>query len=122
MEDLSSGYRYNAACCAVLAGCGHGRHSSQLDEKEKARLRAQALGWLRSDLVLRRRQARSGQAARRREAAATLTHWLGDPDLGDVRPGPKRVRLSADERATWDTLWADVQAALARAQQPLRRK
>jgi tetratricopeptide (TPR) repeat protein len=121
-EDLTLGHRYNAACCAVLAGCGHGRQTTPLEEKEKARLRALALAWLRSDLALLRRQARSGEAAQCREAAATLTHWLGDPDLEGVRPGPKRVRLSAVERAAWDALWADVQATLARAHQRSRRE
>jgi tetratricopeptide (TPR) repeat protein len=42
--------RYNAACAAVLAAAGQGMDAEKLDPKEKARLRQQALGWLREYL------------------------------------------------------------------------
>ena len=42
--------RYNAACTAALAGCGQGVDADKLDAKERARLRQQALDWLRADL------------------------------------------------------------------------
>ncbi len=51
-DDLSGWYRYNAACCAARAGTGQGRDAARLDGKEKARLRGQALTWLRADLAL----------------------------------------------------------------------
>jgi tetratricopeptide (TPR) repeat protein len=43
-------YRYNGACAAALAGCGQGENSARLGDKEYARLRGQALDWLRIDL------------------------------------------------------------------------
>src|SRR5204862_7263241 len=43
-------HRYHAACAAVLAGCGQGEDAVRLDEPERARLRQQALDWLRADL------------------------------------------------------------------------
>ncbi|MFO0843024.1 MAG: tetratricopeptide repeat protein, partial [Gemmataceae bacterium] len=46
----SKGHRYRAACQAALAGCGQGADSGGLDEKERSRLRKQALAWLRADL------------------------------------------------------------------------
>src|SRR5262249_32618594 len=39
-------FRYNAACAAVLAAAGKGEDASNLDAKEKDRLRHQALAWL----------------------------------------------------------------------------
>jgi tetratricopeptide (TPR) repeat protein len=109
-DDFKSGNRYNAACVAALAGCGKGQDAARQDDKARARLREQALTWLRADLVLLRQQARSG------ESAAALAHWLEDPDLAGVRPGPKQVAMPAVERAAWDTLWADVKATLALVQ------
>ena len=44
--------RYNAACAAALAGSGRGHDTGKLKDDELARLRKQALDWLRADLVL----------------------------------------------------------------------
>jgi tetratricopeptide (TPR) repeat protein len=117
-EDLRAGHRYNAACCAALAGCGKGKDADKHDDKERARLRGQALEWLRADLLLRRRQASSSAADQRQKAAARLSHWLVDSDLAGVRPGPSEVALPAAERAEWAKLWADVRATLAQARKP----
>jgi hypothetical protein len=43
-------HRYNAACFAALAGCGHGKDADKLDDQELARLRKQAIAWLRAHL------------------------------------------------------------------------
>lgn len=115
-EDLKAAHRYDAACYAALAAAGQGKDAEKQDDKARARLRGQALAWLRADLVLRRRQVGSGEAAQRREAAAQLAHWLADSDLAGVRPGLNRVGMPAEERAAWDALWADVKATLALAQ------
>src|SRR5439155_12706757 len=48
-DDLGAGHRYNAARTAALAGCGRGKDTDKLAGKECARLRKQALGWLRAD-------------------------------------------------------------------------
>jgi tetratricopeptide (TPR) repeat protein len=114
-DDLKAGQRYNAACSAALAGCGQGRDGDKRDDRERARLRGQALHWLRADLVLHRRQAGPTEAAQRREVAAPLTHWLEDTDLAGVRPGPGQVAMPAEERAAWGALWADLKATLADA-------
>jgi hypothetical protein len=42
--------RYIAARFAARAGCGQGADAATLDEKERARLRHQALAWLRDEL------------------------------------------------------------------------
>jgi tetratricopeptide (TPR) repeat protein len=117
-DDLKAVHRYHAACYAALAGCGKGQGADKRDDKERARLRGQALEWLRADLLLRRRQAGSAEVAQRREAAATVAHWLADVWLAGVRPGPGQVAMPAEERAAWETLWADVKATLTEARKP----
>jgi hypothetical protein len=108
--------RYDAACSAALAGCGEGA-DAPADSAGRAALRARALAWLRADLAPLRKQAGSPGTAARRAAAVKLSQWLQNPDLAGVRPG-RRIDLPAAERAEWDTLWADVEAALAEAHKP----
>jgi Flp pilus assembly protein TadD len=115
-DNLKPWHRYNAACYAALAGCGKGTDAAKQDDQDRARLRGQALTWLRADLVLLRRRAGSGEAPLRQDAAAKLSHWLIDSDLVGLRPGSEQVPMPAEERAAWDALWADVRAALALAQ------
>src|SRR5262249_4257103 len=66
--ELESGERYEAACAAALAGSGQGQDAAFLDDRERARLRQQALDWLRADLALRSKQAASGQPKQRHAA------------------------------------------------------
>jgi eukaryotic-like serine/threonine-protein kinase len=47
-DDPKAPHRSNAACAAALAGCGQGKDADKLDLKECARLRQQALDWLRA--------------------------------------------------------------------------
>jgi choline monooxygenase len=49
-EDPQNGHRYSSACAAAMAGCGQGKDAGLLDEKDRVRLRRQALTWLRADL------------------------------------------------------------------------
>src|SRR5262249_19049276 len=48
-DDPRSPHRYNAACAAALAGCGQGKDTTSLDEKQRAQLRQQALAWLQAE-------------------------------------------------------------------------
>src|SRR5262249_4245497 len=47
-----TGHRFSAACSAVLAADGQGQDAAGLDDRERSRLRQQALDWLRADLAL----------------------------------------------------------------------
>jgi serine/threonine-protein kinase len=114
-DDRKAAHRYNAACYAALAGCGKGEDAGKLDAKEKARLRAQALGWLRADLALWSKQLTSGKAADRVAVRATMRHWQHDADLAGVRDKEGLAKLPEAERAAWAKLWAQVQALLAEA-------
>jgi tetratricopeptide (TPR) repeat protein len=116
-EDLRIQARYNAACVAALAGCGQGKDADQLDDKERARLRQQALDWLRADLkanqqVIDKAADKAGPAIAQR-----MQHWLQDADFGGVRDAAALARLREAERADWQRLWQEVEALRQRAVQ-----
>jgi serine/threonine protein kinase/tetratricopeptide (TPR) repeat protein len=83
-ETLNS-HRYNAACAAALAGCGHGRDAAGLDARERVRLRRQALDWLAADLAAWSGGLEKDPVKARSAAASVLEHWLVDPDFVGVR-------------------------------------
>jgi tetratricopeptide (TPR) repeat protein len=112
-EDLRAAHRYNAACCAARAA-GQGADAPKPEDKERARLRGQALGWLRADLALRQKQADSAKAEERAAAQRTLRHWQQAPDLAGVRDKQALAKLAAEERAEWEKLWAEVADLLRR--------
>jgi Flp pilus assembly protein TadD len=114
-EDPRRGHRYQAACAAALAAAGRGKDAGKPDEKEQARLRRLALGWLRADLEawakLLDRDARQAHTAVR----AALARWRGAAGLAGVRDKEALSELAEAERRQWQQLWADVAALLRRA-------
>jgi tetratricopeptide (TPR) repeat protein len=116
-DDLQTGARYDAACSAALAGCGQGIDAPS-EDAGRARLRAQALAWLRADLDARSKQAASWFPAVREEAVQALRHWREDADLAGVRDAGALEKLPEAERAAWRKLWADVDALLQKAAPP----
>jgi hypothetical protein len=115
--DLSAGHRYNAACAAALAGCGQGQGAAGLDDKERARLRRQALDWLTSELQAWHRVLEKEHAKARPAVAQQMRHWLHDTDFNGVRGAEALARLPEAERQPWRQLWADVADTLARARE-----
>jgi tetratricopeptide (TPR) repeat protein len=115
--DLKAANRYCAATSAVLAAGGEGKDPPK-DAPARTALRQQGQGWLRADLILRRKQAASADADLRGDAAWNLNYWLTDPDLAWVREPGRLAALPAVERAGWEKLWADVRAPLAEARKP----
>src|SRR5262249_8995339 len=114
-DDLKAAHRYHAACSAALAAAGQAEDAAKLDDKEKTRLRQQALDWLRADLALRRKQLRSWWPGRAGQARAALAHWQKDPDLASLRDQAALAKLPAQEQKAFARLWADVQALLKKA-------
>jgi serine/threonine-protein kinase len=110
-DDLAAGHRYDAACYAALAA-GQREDAAKLDDNERARLRKQALDWLRADLASRAKQLASGQPALCAEVQRILKHWQGDSDLAGIRDDAALAKLPAEERALCEKLWADVAAVL----------
>jgi tetratricopeptide (TPR) repeat protein len=107
--DVRADYRYNAACAAALAGCGQGNDAAQLDAAERARLRKQALNWLKADL------AAWSQILDRAAMQKTLRHWQQDADFAGVRGDALAKLPEAAERLAWQQLWADVEKMLSKA-------
>jgi serine/threonine-protein kinase len=115
-DDLRAAHRYNAACYAALAASGQGEDAAKLDEKEKARLRQQALDWLRADLAVRTKRLESGQPTDRAAVQQAMKHWQRDSDLADIRDDGALAKLPAEERAACEKLWADVAAMRKKAE------
>jgi tetratricopeptide (TPR) repeat protein len=107
-DDLQLGYRYNAVGHAALAAAGQGEDAAKLDDKERTRLRQQALAWLCADLALWAKQLKSGQPADRGAVQQTLKDWQQKTDLADLRDAAALAKLPAEEQKAWTQLWADV--------------
>jgi serine/threonine-protein kinase len=115
-DDPRTAHRYNAACAAALAGCGKGKDADKLDGTERARLRRQALAWLRADL-----EAWGGLLDKQPDKVRPvliqrLGYWLVDTEFAGVRGPQAFARLPEAERQPWQKLWGDVASLLARAQ------
>jgi hypothetical protein len=101
----------------ALAAAGRGEDAAKLDDKERRRLRKQALDWLRADLALYARQPATGKPADRAAVQQALRHWQADPDLAGIRDAAALARLPAEERTAFARLWADVAELLKKAEE-----
>jgi serine/threonine protein kinase/Flp pilus assembly protein TadD len=118
LADPATGQRYDAACAAALAGCGQGRDALGLGDTERARLRGQALDWLRADLEAWHRTLEKALGEARPAVGKTMRHWLGDSDFAGVRGREALARLPEAERQGWQKLWANVEGLRRRAEEP----
>ncbi len=105
-DDRQAQHRYNAACAASLAGCGQGKDDPKPDEAAKAKLRAQALDWLKAELAAWKTLATTNKEV----VAKTLDHWKQDTDLAGVRDASALEKLPEPERKDWQAFWAEVDA------------
>jgi serine/threonine protein kinase/Flp pilus assembly protein TadD len=108
-DDLQLQHRYNAACAAALAGCGQGKDADQTDDMERARLRRQALDWLRADLAVYRKVLDKEPDKAGPEIVKRMRHWQQDKDFAGVR-GDSLSKLPEAERHNWQRLWEEVEA------------
>jgi tetratricopeptide (TPR) repeat protein len=113
--DLRAAHRYNAACSAARAGSGQGADAAGLTAADRLRWRRQALTWLRDDLAALTRWLER-QPAASPSVAGGLRHWQANPALAGLRDRADLLRLTVEERAACDRLWADVAGLLRRAQ------
>jgi serine/threonine-protein kinase len=118
---LPAQHRYQAACFAALAAAGQGKDAARLDEKEKARLRKQALDWLRADLLIYITLSDNGPSEARPLVQEELKHWQQDRDLAGLRDREALAKLSAPEQKAFAQLWADVAALLKKVETPVKR-
>jgi serine/threonine-protein kinase len=106
--NFMAGHRYNAACCAALAGCGQGKDTEKLDSTERARWRKQALDWLRADLEAYGNLLEKGKPADRTLVRQRLEHWRQDGDLAGIRDMDAVQKLPVGEREACQQLWSEV--------------
>jgi tetratricopeptide (TPR) repeat protein len=114
-DDRTLEHRYSAACAAALAAAGKGKDEPKPDGAARAKLRGQALDWLMAERAAWEKTLDSGDARARRVVRQTLEHWQTDPHLAGVRDGDALAKLPEEERGVWRSLWAEVDALLARA-------
>jgi len=115
-EDMQAHNRYNPACAAALAGSGQGKDDPPLDDAAKARWRKQAIDWLKADLAAWSKILDSGPPQSRQFISQTLQHWKADSDLAGMRDDAALAKLSGQEQKACRSLWAEVDALLAKSQ------
>ncbi len=110
-NDSTFSSRYVAATAAAKIGCGKGTKGLALDEPAKAKIRRQALDWLKADLAANRdaasRSPRDGHFTE-----LTLLSWKADIDLAGVRDPDGLAILPEVERTEWQDLWLKVDRLL----------
>jgi serine/threonine-protein kinase len=116
-EDVTTGTRY-AAAAAALAACGQGKDANQLDDKERAHWRRQALDWLRCDLAWWGKELANGNGYIRGEVRWRMRDWQAEPAFAAVRTKDGLARLPDAERKRWETFWSDVDVMLRRVTEP----
>src|SRR5262249_1482221 len=95
-DNLNNGHRSDAACSAALAAAGQGEDTANLDEKEKAGLRRQALDWLRADLAAGMTLTENGPPTARRFVQQRAKGWQQDSDLAGIRDVAALAKLPAE--------------------------
>jgi tetratricopeptide (TPR) repeat protein/serine/threonine protein kinase len=113
-DDWRAAHRYHAACQAALAGSRVGDDAAKLEDRECARLRRQALDWLRASLEAYRKLLTSSPGERP-AIAAQLQQWLQGPGLAVVRDPSPLGKLPEAERGDWQRLWEEVKALAQQA-------
>jgi len=96
-------------------GGGAGAH---LTDTERAKLRNQARTWLEAELATWTKLLGSANTQQRQALAEALKHWQEDTDLAGVRDESALAKLPELEREGWKSLWAKVDALLAKARRP----
>lgn len=116
MVKLEAGYRYQAACSAVLAASGIGVAANPVDDNTRLQWRKQALDWLKADLALNNKLLASDKQIERQQALQRLRHWQHDPDLAHLRDKTEIAKLPEVERVSCQQLWAELEAVVAKAE------
>jgi tetratricopeptide (TPR) repeat protein len=107
-DDRQAHLRYLAARAAALALAGQGKDEPPPGDAAKAKLRRQALGWLKTELTAWQKLFESGPPQDRPAILQTLSNWRQDPDLAGSRDKAALAKLPAEERKEWQALWARV--------------
>jgi hypothetical protein len=107
-EDRVIRPRCFGAFLAAWAGCETTRDDPPPNETERARLRRQALDWLRGEMTTWTPMLEGGPSGDRRDAAAALRGWMNTHELAGVRDPNRLKALPEDERRAWQALWDEA--------------
>ena len=110
--DRNAGHRYDAACCAAMAGCGKCKDNPPPDEAARTRLRRQALDWLRAELEAWNRHVAALGSRVRQAFQFYVGQYRTDGDLAGVRNPEALAKLPEEEQKAWRAFWAQVDSAL----------
>jgi hypothetical protein len=111
-HDRQAQYRYQAARAAALASASRSKDVPPLDDAAAAKLRGQALDWLKAELtVWHKEQTRPA-------IVKTLRQWQQESDLAGIRDQAALAKLPAAEQKALTQLWADAAALLKKAETP----
>jgi eukaryotic-like serine/threonine-protein kinase len=114
-DDRDAELRLRAARAATLAASGQGKENPPPDEAAKAKLRAQARGWLKADLAATAKVFDAGLPELKTKITHALKHWKIDVELAGVRDDESLARMPEPERAAFKQLWQDVDQILSKA-------
>jgi tetratricopeptide (TPR) repeat protein len=114
-DDRRALHRYNAARAAALAGAGQAKDEPPPDDAAKARLRQQALEWLKAELTAWSKTLDSGEPPHAPEIARILGHWEQDAALAALREADALTTIPEDEQTAWRSFWADLESLRKRA-------
>jgi serine/threonine-protein kinase len=116
--EIPSGVRSKAAGIATMAGCGQGTDAGTLDDRERVRLRRQALTWLSDELAVWRRLLEKAPDRARAGVLREMRDWQNVNDLARVRGTEALARLPEAERPEWQRFWQEVEALRQQAARP----
>jgi tetratricopeptide (TPR) repeat protein len=114
-DDRQAQHRYHAACAAALAAAGQGLDEPPQGDAAKAKLRGQALDWLKAEMKAWHKLFASGSLQGRQFIAPTMRHWQQHSDLAGIRDAAALAKLPTAEQKAFGQLWADVAALLKKA-------
>jgi serine/threonine-protein kinase len=112
VDDRQAAIPYDAACAASLAAAGAGKDEPPLTDAQRAKLRQQALAWLKAERDLWAKILESGKPENRATVVETLEHWREDSDLASVRDPAALAKLPEGEQKAWVALWQEVDSLL----------
>jgi tetratricopeptide (TPR) repeat protein len=115
-ESRQTQHLYNAACAAALAAAGQGADNPLPDGAARAKLRRQAIAWLKTELDTWAKVVDSGKAENTNMTSHFLRHWQRDPDLASIRGAESLANLPEAERTDLRALWSAVDSLLAKTE------
>jgi serine/threonine protein kinase/WD40 repeat protein len=98
-----------------LAGTEKDKDEPHLGDAAKAKLRRQALIWLKAELTSSAKLIDFGSPQARQGISQTLEYWKQDSKLAEFRDTATLAKLPADEHMAWKSLWADIDSLSERA-------